>query len=357
MASFICLSASAAAALCKAYSLQGRRLDSPIYSDLTTWLSSARQTDLAKVAAADFGGLRGVMALEDIAPGEEILTIPAQFALDLGTGFVDPLPAAEKLCVERIADEYTLERPAYFAVLPPLGSSDLTTPEFFPEDALAELEQWPPLVAEARRRRAVVEASAYSAGGGDQAATLLWAQWVVLSRVLTVMGPDGNGHKLLIPFIDLFNHDRASPHRLSGRTDGLLRVVAGAPVAAGQQVCIAYGDESTSNAELLGQYAAAAFRPALRRLHPLPAGQPRGSAHSPAPSPARYGFVDASEAMLAADEQLLRRQPEAVAALGASSIAEDEALLQGDGLTPHSRLAVALRLQLKRARDAAGLTP
>lgn len=37
--------------------------------------------------------------------------------------------------------------------------------------------------------------------------------------------------------------------------------------------------------------------------------------------------------------------------------AEDEALLQGDGLTPHSRLAVALRLQLKRARDAAGLTP
>ena len=48
----------------------------------------------------------------------------------------------------------------------------------------------------------------------------------MLSRVLTVAGPDGRGHKLLIPFLDLFNHARSSAHVLTGRSDGLLKVVA-----------------------------------------------------------------------------------------------------------------------------------
>ena len=91
-----------------ACALQGRRLDSPIYRDLRGWMTDttlapefcARETRLHKVAPADFDGLRGVMALEDIAPGEEIVAIPARFALDLGTSSTDPLAAAEKLCVE-----------------------------------------------------------------------------------------------------------------------------------------------------------------------------------------------------------------------------------------------------------------
>lgn len=309
-----------------ACALQGRRLDSPIYRDLRGWMTDttlapefcARETRLHKVAPADFDGLRGVMALEDIAPGEEIVAIPARFALDLGTSSTDPLAAAEKLCVERIADQYTLERPAYFATLPPPGSPDLCTPEFFDEGALAQLSQWPPLLEAARRRRAAVAASSLATDETEKAA-LLWAQWVVLSRVLTVAGPDGRGHKLLIPFLDLFNHDRGSAHVLSGRSDGLLKVVAGAPIAEGEQVCISYGDETTSNVELLDQ----------------------------------YGFVDTSPAMLAPDQELLRRQPEAAAALGASSAADDEALLEGGDLSPQARLAVQLRLQLKRARDLA----
>ena len=61
----------------------------------------------------------------------------------------------------------------------------------------------------------------------------------VLSRVLTVAGPDGRGHKLLIPFLDLFNHARGAAHLLTGRSDGLLRVVAGAPIAEGEQAPLA----------------------------------------------------------------------------------------------------------------------
>lgn len=67
--------------------------------------------------------------------------------------------------------------------------------------------------------------------------------------------------------------------------------------------------------------------------------------------PARYGFVDNSPEMIAADQALLRRHPDSVAALQASSIAEDVSLLEAGSLSPKARLAVQLRLQLKRARD------
>ena len=157
------------------FALQGQRLDSPLYRDLRAWMTDrtlppefcARETRLHKVAPADFDGLRGVMALEDIAAGEEIVAIPARFALDLGTDSTDPLAAAEKLCVERVADTYTLERPAYFATLPPPGSADVCTPEFFDEEALAELSQWQPLLEAAQRRRAAVAVSALATPNPD----------------------------------------------------------------------------------------------------------------------------------------------------------------------------------------------
>ena len=64
------------------------------------------------------------------------------------------------------------------------------------------------------------------------------------------MGPGGEGRgvgstggapagrKLLIPFIDMFNHKAGTRHYLTGRTDGMLKVVAGAPVKAGEQIFI-----------------------------------------------------------------------------------------------------------------------
>ena len=65
---------------------------------------------------------------------------------------------------------------------------------------------------------------------------------------------DPAGHKLLIPFIDMFNHRGGTKHYLTGRTDGMLRVVAGTNVQAGEQIFIQYGTKQTSNAEFAGHY-------------------------------------------------------------------------------------------------------
>lgn len=54
--------------------------------------------------------------------------------------------------------------------------------------------------------------------------------------------------------MDMFNHKVLCKHYLTGRIDGQLRLVAGEPIATGEQVYIKYGTETTSNAELLGNY-------------------------------------------------------------------------------------------------------
>ena len=202
-------------------------LDEPVYKDLYEWLNTSPLTNLRKVGVAEFDGLRGVMALQDIAAGEEIVAIPATFAVDLGTESADPLPAAQRLLTVRSSElnvEPQSERAVYWASLPPPDSADLCTPDFFSEKELM-MVQWPPIITEARKRsaqiRAALGAAAPSgdtqrdqlsaAGGGMR--ELRWAVWLVLSRVLTVVAPnDGKqsfpsggpiGHKLLIPFIDM----------------------------------------------------------------------------------------------------------------------------------------------------------
>jgi len=189
--------------------------------------------------------------------------------------------------------------------------------------------QWPPLVVESRKRSAQLRNAlgamaptndtpndVLSAAGGTLR-ELRWAVWTILSRVLTVVDPvDPAGHKLLIPFIDMFNHRGGTKHYLTGRTDGMLRVVAGAAVRAGEQIFIRYGTPQTSNAELV----------------------------------AHYGFVDpkAEEA----DRALVRSQPAMLPALQHTTLAEDEATLQrllDDDAPYQEQLALNLRMALKRA--------
>jgi len=137
---------------------------------------------------------------------------------------------------------------------------------------------------------------------------------------LQVQSHAGGAVKLLIPFLDMFNHRADCKHYLTGRTDGKLRVVAGEAVEAGQQVHIVYGTEETSNAELL----------------------------------CHYGFIDRGAA--AADRRLVASQPEATAALSATSAQDDEAQLAPSSgpssLPEQQQLAIRFRLALKRARDA-----
>jgi len=332
----------------------GRLLSEPKYEALYEWLRTSPLTNLNKVAVADFGGLRGVMALQDIGKGEEIVGIPATFAVDLGGDARDPLPAAQRLLATRameVADNFdpddeddesgSDDRAAYWATLPPPDSPDLCTPDFFSEAQMRML-QWPPLITASRQRGAAIRAalgsaapsgdmgtSSLSAAGGRMR-ELRWAVWAVLSRVLTVQAPPDpgalgggqpQGRKLLIPFIDMFNHKGGTKHYLTGRTDGMLRVVAGTPVKAGEQIFIMYGTETTSNAEFV----------------------------------AHYGFHDPSPQAANADRALARAYPEALPALAFSTVEEDEALLAADGddaLSYPESLAVRLRLGLKKAAMA-----
>ena len=109
---------------------------------------------------------------------------------------------------------------------------------------------------------------------------------------------------------------RALKHYLSGRTDGQLKVVAGEAVAAGEQVFIVYGTETTSAAELL----------------------------------ARYGFVAPGTA--AADRQLVMAHADAIPALRATTAQDDAARLAADPPPPLEELALRFRVALKRATRA-----
>jgi hypothetical protein len=75
---------------------------------------------------------------------------------------------------------------------------------------------------------------------------------------LTVEGDaeENRAYRLLIPFLDMCNHDRSSPHVLTGRAvpGGELKVVAGAPVQAGEQINICYGGGVAGNDRFLQDY-------------------------------------------------------------------------------------------------------
>ena len=301
----------------------GVALVDPAYESLRGWLE-AEGAKLGAVAIADFGGLRGLMATRRIDAGEEIVAVPARCAVDLGAQGDDPLPAARALLEARARDAGGAREP-YYATLPQPDSPDLCTPDFWGEATL-ELCQWPPLAEEVRRRAADIESALGGGGEGEGGAAgeaarreLQWAVWLVQSRVLTVQGADGRGHKLLIPWLDMFNHRASSPHRLAGRTDGMLRVLAGAPVGAGEQVEIVYGTSGTSNAEFLGH----------------------------------YGFLDPAAA--AADEALLRAHPHARPLLKQTALADDEAVLAATEPGSHEALALGLRVALKRAMARSGV--
>eukprot|EP00966_Prymnesium_polylepis_P167050 3861729-Prymnesium_polylepis.1 len=88
----------------------GTLLSEPAYESMYEWLRASPKTVLHKVAVADFDGLRGVMAVQDIDAGEDIVSIPAEFAIDLGTQNQDPLPAARRLLQERAMDNAADQR-------------------------------------------------------------------------------------------------------------------------------------------------------------------------------------------------------------------------------------------------------
>lgn len=157
---------------------------------------------------------------------------------------------------------------AYYQMLPPFRGEDcMGSTGFFSGKALAELQA--PLVVEETLKRnerigkrfqsdIFVNAKNFPKwidGSPVIVDHLSWASWLITSRVLTVKGDaeEGKSYRLLIPFLDLCNHDRNSPHILSGRAvpGGELKIIAGASVKAGEAINICYGGGMAGNDRFL----------------------------------------------------------------------------------------------------------
>jgi hypothetical protein len=215
--------------------------------------------------------LRGIVAIKDIKKGENLIRIPYEAAINLGQEGIDPsIPALNFLreYCQTLGGAVNAENCPYFDLLPKYRGDDcLGSTDFFTDEALDALQS--PLIAEETRKRreqtkarfdSDVDSSFPSWIDGTSVTVehLKWAVWLITSRVLTVQGAEGEGksYRLLIPFLDMCNHDRSSPHILTGRAapGGELKVVAGAAVKEGEQIIICYGGGMAGNDRFIQDY-------------------------------------------------------------------------------------------------------
>lgn len=224
--------------------------------------------------------LRGVAALKAAKKGDAIIRIPYELAINLGQEGVDPTGPAviflKDYCetLTPSSSENTKEsskKAAYYQMLPPFGGDDcLGSSDFFSDEALSELQA--PLVVEETKNRKERTSARFQSdiapnteifpkwidGSPVTEDHLTWAVWLITSRVLTVQGDEeeGKSYRLLIPFLDMCNHDRSSSHILSGRAvpGGELKVVAGGPIKEGDPINICYGGGMAGNDRFLQDY-------------------------------------------------------------------------------------------------------
>uniref|UniRef100_A0A7S4AQB4 SET domain-containing protein n=2 Tax=Pseudo-nitzschia australis TaxID=44445 RepID=A0A7S4AQB4_9STRA len=225
--------------------------------------------------------LRGIAALKPVKKGDSIIRIPYELAINLGQEGVDPTAPAvaflKDYCETLASAENSNDTPskstkaAYYSMLPPFEGDDcLGSTDFFSDQALNELQA--PLVIEETKKRKQRTSARFQSdvapnlesfpkwidGSSVTEDHLAWAVWLVTSRVLTVQGDaeEGKSYRLLIPFLDMCNHDRGSSHVLSGRAvpGGELKVVAGASVKEGDQINICYGGGMVGNDRFIQDY-------------------------------------------------------------------------------------------------------
>ena len=239
-----------------------------------------KRVALAHFPIGDFD-LRGVVALRDIKKGDPIIDVPYELAINLGRESSDPtLPAVtllQEYCRWKVGapSKRVRDDGLYFQMLPSyMGSDCLGSTDFFSDEAMNAL-QCPPIKDETFRRREQTVArferdvepmtqisdNMYrwkEDGTAVDETHLRWAAWLVTSRVLTVQGEGGSSttYRLMIPLIDMCNHDRSSPHVLTGRAapGGRLRILAGRNVNAGEQINICYGGGVAGNDRFIQDY-------------------------------------------------------------------------------------------------------
>lgn len=315
------------------------------WQHLAAWIA-ARGGDVSRVSMATVGGMRGLVATRDIAQGEAIVEVPLAAAIELSGPRADAgdpgVPAVALLERRR---EGGPEATPYFDLLPLAGARDFASvPDTWTSEEL-EMTQCPPIIRKTRARQALVADKAAEAGLPK--ADVQWALCTVAQRSFTVLNPVSGLSRLLLPGIDLFNHDADSLHRfrvrwqLADGFDGVFKVVAGAAVAKGEEIRICYGG-SPYRADGCGGDCVGDF--ALTNEAYLQ----------------RYGFVDKSLGTTMVDGKWLASEEatevrESLAQTSAE--ADEEALVAasaGDGASASigTRTALDFRLHLKRALAA-----
>ena len=325
--------------------------------------------------------LRGVIALKDISKGEAIIDIPYEMAINLGRESADPtLPATtllQKYCTWKSNSDGPpgdKEKGDYFAMLPNLESDDCLGSTDFYSDAALHMLQSPSIVEETLSRRKMVAAryerdvlamaqmssNLYrweerkedddSDNDESNIATQLhlqWASWIITSRVLTVQGPPESttANRLLIPLIDMCNHDRDSPHMLTGRAmeGGSLKVVAGADIKAGDQVNIGYGGSVEGNDRFIQDYGF------LDSGGSLELGKNKGELIIPE----AYKIVAKKLLGKGRNRMSVAEEEKMLDAIQATTLDDDIALLASGKVTNNDeRMALEYRIGVKRAYNA-----
>ena len=335
---------------------------------LSSWLVEAgghhSQVEIRELVAGD--EMRGVVAAAAIAAGSEVVRVPRSLLITLEAARAQlverrVLPAelelssrhfvlAVWLLVER-RDPRSVFQP-YFDALPrsfprfPLHAS----PE---ERALLDGSLAGTMLD---RLRAALEADRARLAAADpgldlELDALIWAATCVLSRSFGVT-IDGQHTAVLAPFIDMVNHARGPNTRLDYDADGqAFRVIAQRAHQPGEEVCVDYGRRS--NLYLLLHYGfCIADNDDDEALLGSPA-QARLTRHADEPTAQMLLFqLRGRHDNEAAARAALADAARAGLARFTTTLAEDQALLAGGGLSPSARSFIVTRLGEKRVLHA-----
>jgi len=235
-----------------------------------------------RLRLAYFGDLRGMMAIEDISPGDCLFAFPAASAtFNLAMTRKCPCPELVdavfwqeseswvlKMALWLVAEELkgsTSRFFGYIKTLPRVSGSLLT----WQSSQLAQLNYAPletqVLKTRAQMRQAIVRSLPHLKCSPETAAELTapggsleWAWDMSLSRTFTFQWVATSLNKVLVPGLCMINHDsRPEFHttfqydRTAG-TDGMMRILSQRSYHVGEQVFLAYGDKS--NDSLLQNY-------------------------------------------------------------------------------------------------------
>ncbi|CAE7202584.1 RBCMT [Symbiodinium sp. CCMP2592] len=300
------------------------------------WVA-ARGGDMANVEIADIDGMRGLVAARDIAENTSIVEIPLTASIDISEPGNDADPSAQALNLLKFLDDPELK--PYMDLLPGRTSPDISRmPDFFSEEELKML-QCPEVVHKTHRRQQLCAKRADESSLDTE--DVKWALCTVAQRAFSVVSPIDGLLRLLLPGIDLFNHDAHALHEmrvrwtLAGLVTATFKVVARSPIKKGEEIRICYGGNP--------------FRPDGC------GGDCTGDmALTNAAYLQRYGFVDDCFGTTMVDGKwLVKPESEPIReSLVETSAEEDEKLLSDGSLSIPAKTAIQFRRQLKIALKA-----